>query len=149
MAHPWKSLEDIIEFAIARECEAQAFYADLAGRIEDEALQDVLRGFVSEERSHEERLRQLQLDGLPLLTDPALAQLVADHAFPTAAPVTPEDLTLKGIYQQAIASEAAARKLYLDLAASSPLDRVREVFLALAAEEKGHQTRFENELASL
>jgi len=139
----WKSIRDALDFAIKEEEEAAAFYGRLATRATDPAMRLVFEGFAREEMGHRERLVSVKQGGnlepsAKTVTDLKLADYLVD-----VAPTPDMD------YQQALVvamkKEKAAFKLYSDLAAAAPDEKVKAVFRALAQEEAKHKLRFEVE----
>lgn len=53
------SLYKAFKLAIDKEHEAAKFYADLASRVTDEELKNLLAGFATEEKKHFDRLTEL------------------------------------------------------------------------------------------
>ena len=46
----WGSVDDILEFAMAREEESAEFYAELAGWVEKPSMRELFEGFAREEQ---------------------------------------------------------------------------------------------------
>ena len=58
----FSSVDEILDFAIAREIEANKFYTELAERMENPAMRKVLEGFAKEELGHKMRLEAVKRD---------------------------------------------------------------------------------------
>lgn len=146
---PWTSIEDILDYAIEREREAVFFYNDLADKAGDEGVKEVLRGFATEEKGHEEKLIHLKQDGINLLPQDDLVKMTRISGAVSIVEPDPETMTYEDALQLAITKEASAYKLYSDLADSTEIKVVQDVFLALAREEAKHRERFAGELQKL
>lgn len=144
MDKQFESVDEILDFAIAREEEASQFYADLAGAMDIPAMIEVFEDFAKEEQSHKAKLEAVkrgeyqfgggavQVRGLGLADYLVEGELRPDMSYADA-------LIL------AMKKEKAAYKLYLDLAAKADNDALANLFLSLAGEEAKHKLRFEIE----
>jgi rubrerythrin len=139
----FSSLDEILAFAISREVEAAAFYADLAGRARTEPLRVLLRELEEEERRHKVLLEKYQA-GAPLpssgvpVPDMGLTGGMIDEAVDPAA-------TLQDALIVAARKEARAADLYERLAAAAADSEARELFEFLVQQELRHKFRLENE----
>ena len=139
----WQSVEEVLDFAIEREREAQDFYTDLASKMDKAYMKDVFEGFAREEKGHEARLIAIK-DGRLLasaskqVVDLKIGDyLVADE--PTA------DMGYQDALILAMKKEKAAYRLYLDLHNTVDDGDLKGTFLNLAQEEAKHKLRFELE----
>jgi rubrerythrin len=144
MDRRFESVDEILDFAIGNEEEANRFYLDLAAKMDVPAMKEVLEDFAREERGHKAKLEAVKRGqysfgaGAAQVQDLGLADyLVAQE--PTADMSYTEALIL------AMKKEKAAYKLYLDLAAVAEAEELTNLFLALAGEEAKHKLRFEIE----
>jgi len=137
------SVNEALDFAIAREEEAVQFYTDLAGRVDKEWMKQIFEQFAGEERGHKAKLQGIK-DGHKLLPAEKQVQdlkigdyLVADEPNP------------KMDYQDALIlamkKEKKAFLLYTNLAAATEDETLSQIFQALAQEEAKHKLRFEVE----
>jgi len=139
----WRSIDDILEFAIKEEENAAAFYTQLAAKASSDAMRQAFEGFPREEMGHKEMLELVKsgwkLEPSPQpVTDLKIADYLVD--------VEPHpDMDYQQAITVAMKKEKAAFKLYSDLAASVPNADIKNVFLALAQEEAEHKLRFEIE----
>lgn len=139
----FKTVEEILDFAIGQEEKAVQVYTSLADRTEDTQMRQVLEGYADEERGHKAKLLAIR-HGKNLMPEPQeITDLdIADY-LPDVEPSPGldymETLTL------AMKAEKAAFKLYSDLAAMAEDDEVRATLLSLAQEEAKHKLRFEVE----
>lgn len=136
------TVDEILDYAIAREVEAAEFYTRMAAEAKTAEMRQTFEQFAAEERGHRARL-QAAKDGKKLA--PAGGKIgdlsIADYAVdvePDASLDYPKALIL------AMRREKAAFRLYSKLAERTVGD-VRDLFLALAQEEARHKLRFEIE----
>lgn len=138
----FSSLDEILAFAVAREVEAAAFYADLAGKAASEALRALLRELEEEERRHKVLLEKYRA-GSPL---PPPGAPVPDMGLTAAADGDTLDAaaSVQDALIVAARKEAAAADLYGRLAAAADAP-AREMFEFLVRQELGHKLRLESE----
>jgi rubrerythrin len=139
----WKSIDEVLDFAIKNEEAAVELYTDLAGRMENQALKKVFEGFAREEEGHKRKLLDVKAGGGFAPSDRKVADLkIGDYL----VDVDPDE---KLDYQKALIlamkREKAAYKLYTRLAAMTDDVRLESVFNSLAQEEAKHKLRFELE----
>ena len=139
----FKSIDDVLDFAIGEERAAQAFYTELAASAESSAMREVFEGFAREEKGHEAKLEAIKKGH----TREGFATKVQDLKigdYLVDVEAKPETS-----YQEALIlamkKEKAAFRLYSDLAAAAPTEELRNTFLGLAQEEARHKLRFEVE----
>jgi len=140
----FESIDEILDFAIANEIEANQFYLELAARMDVPAMKRVFEEFAQEEQGHRAKLEAVergawQLDGMKeRIENMGLADYLVDIE-PTA------DMSYADALVLAMKKEKAAYRLYIDLAERAEADDVKNLFLSLAAEEARHKLRFEIE----
>ena len=143
MMREWKSLDDILDYAIGQEETAAAFYEELAGRVERRQVRQLLLEFAQEEKGHKTKLLEVKQGRLVLSGEDRVGDLQVGDYLVDVEPDSALD------YQQALIvamkKEKSAFKLYTDLAAAVEVPEARKTFLALAAEEARHKLRFELE----
>ena len=139
----WKSLNDILEYAIGQEEAAATFYEELAERVGRPQVRQLLLEFAQEEQGHKAKLLEVRQGRLTLSGEDRAGDLKVGDYLVEVEPDSALD------YQQALIvamkREKAAFKLYIDLAAAVEAQELRDTFLALAAEEAKHKLRFELE----
>ena len=133
--------KEVIKFAIANEIEAQKFYQDAADRVEDPHLKAMFAGFVVEEKKHEEILSGI-------IEHDEVGQYFHEKAdFKVAETVDKPELTTNMKPADAIAlamnNEEEAMQQYNELANACTDPQKKQVFLDLAAMEKGHKLKME------
>lgn len=136
------SVEEIIDFAIAREIESRDFYMKLAERMENPAMQKVFENFATEEFGHRLKLEAIQRGEILLVPQQVQSLDIADYV----VNVEPQpDMDYTDALVLAMKKEKAAYRLYLDLAAVGEDEELTDMFLSLAQEEAKHKLRFEIE----
>jgi len=139
----WKSVDDILDFAIGNEEEAAAFYTDLATRMERPWMSKIFSGFAQEEMGHKRKLLEVKA-GKRLISaqDKVLDLKIGDY-------LVDAQVTKAMDYQDALIvamkKEKKAFKMYTDLADAVDDEGLKETFLSLAQEEAKHKLRFEIE----
>jgi rubrerythrin len=137
------NIDEILDFAISREEEAAALYADLAERVERPGMRTAFLEFAKEEEEHKRHLESIKEGGLPELTVRQVQTLgIAKNL---VAPELSDSMTYAEALAFAIKAEEAAFELYTDLAGATDDPNLATVFTALASEEKRHRHRFEVE----
>ena len=138
-----KSYEEVLQYAIEREQEAQRDYGAAAATMKNAAMRDALLEMAAQERGHEHRLRGLDVGKFlqkaqtPVPSLDIAEYVVAGEFHPGMS--YPELLSL------AMQREKAAFRLYTDLARVTPDPDARALFKALAQEEARHKLAFEVE----
>lgn len=138
----FSSVDEILDFAIAREIEANKFYTELAERMENPAMRKVLEDFAKEELGHKMRLEAVKRDEFVIEEEDVGILGIADYV----VDVEPQpDMSYADALVLAMKKEKAAYRLYMDLAAVAEAEELTEMFLLLAQEEAKHKLRFEIE----
>jgi rubrerythrin len=139
----FKSVDEILDFAIGNEEKAADFYRKIASMVDSPSMKETMNEFVAEEMKHKEKLIEIK-NGKELnaVQGKILDLKIGDYM--VAQEPTP------GInYQEAlilaIKQEKAAFQLYNDLALSTDNEALRNVLLSLAQEEAKHKLKFETE----
>ena len=138
----FRTIEDILDFAIRREEAAAELYTSMAKRVTRPEMREALISFAEEEQRHKQRLLKIRAGELPAVSREKILDLkIADY-------VELPDVTSRMDYPEALRfamnSEKVAYRLYSDLATVSPPTHAA-VFGALAQEEAKHKLRFEVE----
>ncbi|MHC4545465.1 MAG: ferritin family protein [Planctomycetota bacterium] len=138
----FESVEEVLDFAIAREIESRDFYMQLAERMENPAMQKVFENFATEELGHRLKLEAIQRGEILLVEEQVKSLDIADYV----VDVEPQpDMDYAEALVLAMRKEKAAYRLYLDLAAVGEDEELTDMFLSLAQEEAKHKLRFEIE----
>ncbi len=139
----FKSINDILDFAIVSEQEAVDFYTKLSKKATNEAMKEVFLQFAKEEMGHKARLTDIKAKQLFEFKEEKVTDLkIVDYLVESEAK---PDMTYQNFLIVAMNKEKAAFKLYSDLAKIAPNNELRDIFLSLAQEEAKHKLRFEIE----
>lgn len=137
------TVDEALDFAIAREAEASAFYSDLAGRMTNPAMKQAFADFAKEEQGHQAKLVAVKTHRRLLPAQSKVMDLkLSDYL---VAGEVSADMDYGEALVAAMKREKAAFRLYSDLATTTADAGLRETFLALAQEEAKHKLRFELE----
>lgn len=142
----FKSLDDILDFAISKEVEAEQFYLSLC---EEETLSGNRRtfaDFAKEEQKHVKMLESLKAGGV--------VEGVEDYEFKWIKDIKRSDLVLdidykKGMHYRdilmlAIKREEKALQLYNELQDKADTEESKNVFKILCQEEAKHKLALES-----
>jgi rubrerythrin len=137
------SAEEILEFAIAKEREAQEFYRRMAGMAQGAGMSRMFEEFVAQEARHEAKLKGVRQGRKALVPGGKVPDLkIAEYT----APVEPgPDMDYQDALDVAMHREKAAFALYSDLAGATDDPELQELFSALAQEEAKHKLFLERE----
>ena len=142
----FKTLDDILEFAISKEMEAEQFYLSLC---EEETLsgnRQTFQEFAKEEQKHVKLLQDLQAGGVvegtedyhfKWIKDIKRSNLVLDIEYK-------KGMNYRDILMLAIKREEKALKLYNDLQDRADTDNSKKVFKILCQEEAKHKLALES-----
>ena len=136
------SIDEILEFAIAREVEANQLYVYMAGRIKNSEMHQVCEDFAKEELEHKAKLELEVMKGGKVVSSLNMSNYMMDVG-------SEIDMSYEKLLIFAIKKEQTSIDLYTDLAAIVRDKNSRETLLALAKEETEHKHRFETEYQSL
>jgi rubrerythrin len=136
------SIDKVLEFAIAREIEANQFYMELAGQMANPTMRQVFEEFAKEELGHKAKLEAMKTDRTMEPAKKVINLKIADYIVDGESGPNME-------YQDALIlamqKEKASFRLYTDLAAEVENEDQQKIFLALAQEEAKHKLYFETE----
>ena len=138
----FKSFDDVLDFAIGREIEAQKFYLKLADIVEKPEMAKVFSDLASEELEHKAKLQTIKA-GQFRIDEENVGNLGITNHVKDVEPhskMSYIDLLIVGMKK-----EETSRKLYADLARVTQKQELKEIFLKLAQEEADHKLRFEIE----
>jgi rubrerythrin len=134
-------LNEILDFAIEREIEAAKFYQDLQRISKYDSSKSMLNDFEKMELAHANKLRYFKDTSIDTFNPIKMQNLkISDYL------VTPEksgELLYQDVLILAMKREAAANKLYLNLANEANDDIIRDLFQKLADEEATHKSALE------
>jgi rubrerythrin len=132
----------MLDFAIRQEDQAHNFYMDLAQRVDDADLRDVLKGFAVDELQHGIRLQAIRAGETAFDEDEVGSLNVAETVHDVVP--TPE-MSYSDLLVIAMKKEKAAFRLYTNLASIATKEAFRDTLLSLAKEEAQHKLRLEIE----
>jgi len=138
-----RDVKAVIETAIQKEREAQAFYRDLYNLVEDNIAKDALLFLAEEETKHEEFLRNYLTgaygaDALQLhdVIDYEIAQYLE-------MPDIEKGMEAKDVYLVAARRELNSYNFYKNLADIHPDGEVKDLLLKMANQELKHKEKVE------
>jgi rubrerythrin len=140
----FKSVDDILDFAIKEEQKASDLYTSLAARSRNRMIQEVFIQFSREELGHKKKLESIKRkDYVVVSREKVMDMKIGDYLVEVNK--SREDLTYQESLIIAMKEEKAAFRLYLDLANRTEDARLKKTFMMLAQEEAKHKLRFEIE----
>jgi rubrerythrin len=138
----FRSINDILDFAIVQEHEAHDFYVDLAQRVTKPDLRRLIEGFAIDEQQHAIRLEAIKAGEATFITEDIgsldLAE-TAHEARPNA------EMNYADLLVIAMKREKASFRLYTNLASIAAKPEHRDALLGLAKEEAQHKLTLEIE----
>jgi rubrerythrin len=139
----FRSLKDVLAFAIRREVEAAQGYGEMAARASASApgLRELLLELKSEEENHRRLLEGLASTGKLPEAAPSLPDLGLSDA-QEDVPLAP-DLTFQELLIFAARKEKKAMDLYAGLARRPELAAHRAIFEFLTGQERAHKLKLE------
>jgi rubrerythrin len=144
------SIDEILEFAIAREVEANEFYKALADYVKSPAMRELISEFAKEELEHKAKLKlELMKIGRTVAEAGKDAKVKGLADFKKTNYMTDvgswSDMDYRDLLVLAMKKEKVSFRLYADLATIIDDEDSREVLLSLAEEEARHKVLFEIE----
>ncbi len=143
MAHLWKSVDEVIHYALGEEQKAVALYRLFADQAPSAKLKALFEGLVQEEMGHFRKLVRTRRATAASLAASGLGRL----PHPQGASLDASGITdVESAYRFAIRAERGAFRLYSLLAEMAGMPDVRATFEMLAREEAGHKEKLEADL---
>jgi rubrerythrin len=139
----FKSVDEILDFAIRKEEEARNLYRGLATKAKQPGMKTVLEGFAAEEEGHRTKLVSVKQGNKLLSSQQAVMDLKIGDTL-VDVEISPE-MDYQEILILAMKAEKEAFKLYSELAKAAGDAGIKDLFLGLAQEEAKHKLRFEVE----
>ena len=141
----FSSVNEALDFAIAREEQANLFYTKLADMAKRARLVKIFRDLASEELEHKKTLEAVKA-GKATIGEEEIRNLnIADYLLD----VEPHpDMNYTEMLVISMKKENLSYQLYTNLAAISSNKELRNIFLKLAEEEAEHKLKFEKEYES-
>ena len=138
MSDKIESIDEILEFAIAREIEAYQLYMYLSQWVDNPEISRICEEFASEELEHKSKL-ELEL----MKRGEVVANF--DIQMKTAIMEKAVNMDYKELLAFAMEKEQTSIDLYTQLANITADKESRETLLAIIEEEAHHKKRFEEE----
>lgn len=139
----FKTIDDVLNFAINSEQEAVDFYTDLASKTSNKGMQETFEQFAQEERGHKSKLERIkQGNTIELSTDKVLDLKIGDYLVDIEVS---ENMSYQDALILAMKREKSAFKLYTNLSNLVKDQNICDLFRSLAQEEAKHKLRFEVE----
>ncbi len=143
----FKSVEEILDFAIGKEEEAHEFYMDLAERINKPHVQEMFKKFAQEELGHKAKLLAAKEGKTLKRSESKILDLkIGDNL--EDIELTP-NMEFQDALIVAMKAEKNAYKLYTQLASQTDDNAAKQTLELLAQEEAKHKLRFETEYDDL
>lgn len=140
----FKDINDILDFAIAREQGAFDFYTRLSQNATNYEMSQIFIEFAKEEMGHKAFLMKIKDEGLINVEQETVQDMkIADYIVSEVKPE--EELTYPEALKLAMWREKAAHELYKKLASVVNDEKYKNLFETLATEELKHKARFEKE----
>ncbi len=139
----WKSVDDILDYAIDREIEAYNFYISLAEKSSSSAIKKLFTSFAGEEEGHRKKLESAKAGKMISLSVNDITNLkITDYLVDV---IESDNTSYQDALVLAAKKEKAAFMLYTDLAEAVEDGEMKTFFEILAQEEAKHKLRFEIE----
>lgn len=139
----------LLDWAIANEERAAAFYRYLANQVEKPAMRGVFLGFAKEEEEHKAKLQGIRFNGEELVLEGRVIDLKLSEALEEPPLDLSGDISYVDALTMAIKAEESAHNLYSRLANSTTNTVYKATLLWLAHQEAKHKLRFEVEYEQL
>lgn len=138
-----RDVKAVMETAIQKEREAQAFYTDLHNLVEDTIAKDALLFLTGEEKKHEEILRKYlrgSYGANALKLDKVIDYEIAQYL---ETPDIKKGMEAKDVYLVAAHRELNSYNFYKNLADIHPDGEVKDLLLKMANQELKHKEKVE------
>ena len=141
IALEFKSVEEVLDYAVKSEENAYAFYTSWSKKLEDKSLVSVFEDLAAEELQHKEFLLGVKKGAALKPSDTEITDLkISDYVLDVKAST---DMDYQEALTLAMQREKEAFKLYTGLVAMSTDEDMINTFNALAQEEAKHKLRLE------
>ena len=142
----FRSVDEVLDFAIAGEIQAQELYLKMAFMVENPWMSRTLEGFAQEELQHRVKLEAVKAGKITLDRE-EVGDLGIDDTLEDVKSHTSMDYPELLVY--AIKKENSSHRLYATMASIFSEPELKDIFLKLALEEANHKRRFEIEYDSV
>jgi len=139
----FKTINDILDFAINNEQTACDFYNKLSSESNDKVMKETFSSYAKEENAHKVRLEKIKETGVYNAEKKEILDLkISDYLVSVKSS---KNMTYQDALILAMKREKAAYKLYMKLSQIAPNADLKNIFKNLAADEAKHKLRFEIE----
>ncbi len=139
----FKTVDEILDFAIENEQNAADFYFKLAETSKDKSIRETFKLYAHEEIGHKEKLIKIKKEGVFQIEQQNILDMkVADYVVRQAVS---DNMTYQDALILAMKREKAAYRLYTKLASTTTDAGFKDLFWGLAQEEAKHKMAFEIE----
>ncbi len=139
----FKSVDEILDFAIGEEEASAGFYRVLARKMDKPWMKEVFEEFAREEDGHKAKLGKFKSGELPVPPQEKVLDLkIGDYL--VDAELNP-DMDFQQALMVAMKKEKAAFRMYTALAGVAADPNAKSLLQSLAQEEAKHKLRFEIE----
>jgi rubrerythrin len=137
----FETFEDIMEYAINKEKEAQKFYNEAAEQESFSGSKELFRHFALEERGHQKMLENFSKENFEHYKEKKIPDLkISDY---TVELEYKPDMPYDDVLRLAAKREEKAFKFYTDFAERADQEGHKKVFKVLAQEESKHKLKLE------
>lgn len=139
----FKNVDEVLDFAIKSEENANKFYSAWAKKVEKKAMRTVFEELAEEETKHKEFLlgiKEGKTTGLKPSEKEIMDLKISDYMLDVKAS---EDMDYQDALTVAMHREKMAFKLYTNMAKMTEDKSMQDTFKALAQEEAKHKLRLE------
>lgn len=139
----FRTIGDVLDFAIAREAESRRFYGGLAQLATRPEVREIIGRLARDELQHSLHLQAIKAGEVAFAGDEEVGGLDIEEAL---AEVSPQPgMSYADLLVVAMKKEKAAFRLYTNLASLAKSQALRDVLTKLAQEEAEHKLRLEIE----
>ena len=139
----FRSIEDVLDFAIGKEQEAHDLYVRVADMVRRPGLRQTFLELAEMELGHRRRLEGIKASGVSGFPEDPVRDLGISDLLVDVEPSP--DMTYQEALLFAMKAEQRAHDLYFGLARATSDAALRETFRELAREELRHKLFFETE----
>ncbi len=139
----WKSVDEVLDFAIGNEEEAAQFYTELAEKMDRAWMSKIFKEFAREEEGHKRKLLDVKAGKQLAPVEGKVLDLKIGDYLVELQPSP--DMDYQDALILAMQKEKSAFKMYSDLAEAVDDENLKTLFTSLAQEEAKHKLRFEIE----
>ncbi len=143
MGTRFRTIDDVLDFAIAREAESRRFYADLARLATRPEVRKIIDRLGRDELQHGIHLQAIKAGEVAFAGDEEVGSLDIEEALAEVPPKP--DMSYADLLVIGMKKEKAAFRLYTNLASLARSQALRDVLTRLAQEEAEHKLRLEIE----